>query len=140
MTEAKSKPEPHPSIAATAISGMALVLALVLHLIGPLRGVDDALAAWVTGLPMGGEIHPSPPFLVWVWTVLLVIGLPQSVLHVRGQWRRWVLVVSALVLTLSWVPVLALAGVTVPVAAPLAALIWASGGSLIYAVRHREPT
>jgi len=46
---------------------------------------------------------------------------------------------TTLVLTLAWVPVLALAGYQAEVTMPLLALIWCGLWAMIYATRHQEP-
>jgi hypothetical protein len=57
----------------------------------------------------------------------------------RMNWRRTVLWVTTLFLTLAWIPVLALAGYKADVTTPLLALVWCGLWSMIYATRHQEP-
>lgn len=134
-----TKPDPHPGTAALAIALMALAVAGVVQLTGLGAGIDGWLLGRLAGLGLDGDFRALPVAAVWGWTTLLVLGLTQALLHVVGHWRRWLLSALALGLTLGWVPVLVLAAYEAPVAVPLLALLWAVGGSMIYAVRHREP-
>ncbi len=122
-----------------SISAMALALAVVLEFVAPLRSWDQQLADWVGSLGLGGELRPLAPHWAWLWTALMILGLTQSMLHVRGTWRRWILAVTVFVLTLAWVPILALWSQVPALVAHLIALAWAAIGSMIYAERHREP-
>lgn len=133
------KPEPHPGSAGLAIALMGLVLAWALDFLGVLSTVDDALTGWVNGFGLDGGTRVLDPWVPWTWAVVMTVGVCQAVLHVRGLWRRAVLVVSSLVLTACWVPVLALAAFYTPLAGSLVALVWGGASSLIYAERHREP-
>ncbi|MGE9271607.1 MAG: hypothetical protein ACQKBU_12450 [Verrucomicrobiales bacterium] len=133
------KPEPHPGVAGLAIAVMGLVLAWVLEYLGALTFGDRRLSAWVNGIGLEGATRMLDPWIPWAWTVVITLGLCQSVLHVRGSWRRVVLTISTVVLTLCWIPVLALAAIHPPVMGALVALLWGGVGSCIYASRHREP-
>lgn len=133
------KPDPHPAVAALAITAMAWLVAGVLELLGPLRAMDALVAAWLGGLPLGDEPRPVAMSWVWGWTGLATLGVAWAVLHVARPWQRWVVVVTAGVLTLAWLPVLVLMGRTAPPGVPLVALLWVSIGSLVYASRHAGP-
>jgi len=133
------KPEPHPGIAGLAIAMMGLVLAWVLEYLGVLGTIDDALVRWVNGFGLDGATRVLDGWVPWTWAILMTVGLCQAVLHVRGTWRRVILTVSSLVLTMCWIPVLALAAFHSSLAGSMIALLWGGVGSLIYAERHREP-
>lgn len=133
------KPEPHPGAAALAIAVMAVAVAVVLGVTGLGGRLDVLVAEWVKGFGLEGGLRPLEPWICWVWTILMTMGICQAVLHSVRNWRRWVLVGTSLVLTLGWIPVLALAGYAPPVTIPLIALLWGGIGALIYAARHREP-
>jgi len=133
------KPEPHPGLAAMAIAGMALVVAAVLAFLGPVSMFDRLLDAWAAAIGLEGKPRSLPPWVPWLWTALVTMGLCQVLLHLVGQWRRLVVFASLLLITLAWFPVLALASFRVPLGAPLVALLWGGVGSLVYSARHREP-
>lgn len=118
---------------------MALAVAGVLLMIGVTQKVDGMVAGVAKSFGLEGELRPLGGAVIWTWTVIVTIGLCQAMLHVPGNWRRLVLFLSAQLLTLSWIPVLALASYAAPIAVPFAALLWGGLGSEIYAVRHREP-
>ena len=139
MSDPALKPEPHPGAAALAIAAMALAVAVVLLLIGVTGKLDTAVAGASSAFGLDGELQKLGGPVTWTWTVLVTVGLCQAMLHAPGNWRRTVLLLSSLILTLSWIPVLALASYAAPVAVPLAALLWGGVGSTIYALRHREP-
>jgi hypothetical protein len=133
------KPPAHPGAAILAIGGMSLVLAVVVQLMGLARRFDTVVTGWMEGIGLEGKLRALPPLLPWVWTVLIVFGLTAAILGSRRNWRRTVLWVSAIVLTLGWVPVLALAAYRPAVTMPLIALLWCGLWAMIYATRHQEP-
>jgi hypothetical protein len=133
------KPPAHPGAAVLAIGGMSLVLAVAVQLMGFARKLDTVIAGWMEGTGLEGQLRALPPLLPWVWTILLVFGLTAAILGSRRNWRRAVLWVSAVVLTLGWIPVLALAAYRPAVTMPLIALVWCGLWAMIYAIRHQEP-
>ena len=122
-----------------AIGGMSLVLAVAVQLMGFTRRIDATLAGWMTGTGLEGQPRELPAMWPWAWTVLLVFGLAAGMLAARRDWRRTVLWISVLVLTLGWVPVLALAAYKPSVTMPLVALLWCGLWTTIYAKRHQQP-
>jgi len=122
-----------------AIAFMALAVAGVLLMIGVTEKVDTMVAGVAKSFGLEGELRTLGSPVIWTWTVIVTIGFCQAMLHVPGNWRRLVLFLSAQLLTLSWIPVLALASYAAPIAVPFAALLWGGLGSEIYAARHREP-
>jgi len=133
------KPEPHPGIAASAIALMSLAMAAGLDYVGVGAAIDARAGAWAASFGLEGEPRLLEAQWTWGWTVLATFGLCQALLHVVGAWRRWLLAVLATVVTVGWVPVLALAGIEPPIGVPLVALLWAVVASMFYAARHREP-
>ncbi len=125
--------------ASLAISAMALSVAWVLDALGPLGSVDAALDARLSMLSLGDGLQAVDAAWVWAWAVLVTVGVAWAVLHVRTSWQRLVIVVSALVLTAAWIPVLALMDRAPHPAVPVVALLWVSVGSMIYAARHSVP-
>lgn len=139
MPTPSKKPDPHPVVAVAAISAMSIGVAVALELAGVTGVWDESLADSLGRLGLDGGMMPLAPWTGWLWTAVIVILSSWVLLHVRGAWRRWVLSVSVLIISLAWVPVLALCGRVPSLSAPLVGIIWALGGSLIYAGRHREP-
>ena len=133
------KPPAHPLAALMSIGGMSLVLAAVLELLGFSQKLDVHVAAWVQATGLGGNFRALPAYVPWLWTVPMVIGLAGGMLGSRRNWRRAVLWATSLLLTLAWVPVLALAGYQTEITMPLLALIWCGLWAMIYATRHQEP-
>lgn len=139
MSRPEPKPQPHPGVAGLAIASMGLVLALVLDRLGVLATMDRGVALWARGFGLEGTTRVLESWIPWTWAVAMTVGLCQAVLHVRGTWRRVMLTMTLLILTLTWIPVLALAAFEPEVSGSLLALLWGGVGSLIYAARHREP-
>lgn len=133
------KPPAHPGAALLAIGGMSLVLGAALEVMGFARKFDAALSGWVSDTGLGGDFRQLPSYAQWIWAVPLVFGLAAGMLGSRRNWRRSVLWVSAIILTLGWIPVLALAAYRASVTMPVVALLWCGLWSMIYATRHQEP-
>lgn len=133
------KPPAHPVAAFLAVGSMSVLVAGVLHRLGLSRGVDRAVEGWVEGIGLEGPMKDLPLSWLWVWTVLIAYGLAAGMLISRRHWRRTVLWVTTVLLTLSWIPVLALAGFAAPAGLPLLAVLWCGVCAMIYAIRHEEP-
>ncbi len=139
MPAAVPKPPAHPLAALMSIGGMSLVLAAALELLGFSQKLDLLVAAWVKTTGLGGEFRALPAYVPWLWAVPMVLGLAGGMLGSRKNWRRSVLWATTLVLTVAWVPVLALAGYQAEITMPLLALVWCGLWAMIYATRHQEP-
>jgi len=139
MPAVATKPPAHPLAALMSIGGISLVLAAALELLGFSQKVDLMVTTWVKTTGLNGEFRVLPGWAPWLWAVPMVIGLAGGMLASRKTWRRSVLWVTTLVLTLAWIPVLALAGYQAEVTMPLLALIWCGLWAMIYATRHQEP-
>jgi hypothetical protein len=133
------KPAAHPVAAVAAIGGMSLVLAIAVQLMGFTQRIDATVAGWMSRTGLEGQPRELPELWPWTWTVLVVFGLAAAMLASRRNWRRAVLWISGLVLTLGWVPVLALAAYRPAVTTPFVALLWCGLWTMIYATRHQEP-
>lgn len=129
--------EPDPGTAALAIAAMALMVAGVLQFLGPVKLIDALSTSGLAGLGLEGEMRPLAGWVCWVWTVLATVGVCHALLLVNDRWQRVVIGLSALALTMAWVPVLALAAYQSPIGVPLVALLWGTIGTVIYAERHR---
>lgn len=125
-------------IAGLAISLMALTVSIVLEGLGFYHGADVALNDWIASIGLDGPMEAMPGWGQWGWIGLLVFGLPQAVLHVRHRWQRISLVLGSAVLTLLWIPVLALAAIEVKLGAVCMAWIWVSVGSALHAEKSEN--
>ncbi|MBB5350022.1 hypothetical protein HNR46_000243 [Haloferula luteola] len=139
MSEPTFKPDPHPGVAASAISVMALVVALVIQAMGVSGQWDASLMERLRGLGLEGGLEPLIAWQAWAWICAVYFLSSWALLHVRGTWRRGVIAISTLVVHLGWIPVLALCGRVPYLVAPLVGLLWVLVGAMIYAARHREP-
>lgn len=133
------KPPAHPVAAFLAVGSMSVLVASVLHRLGLSRGVDRAVGGWVERIGLEGPMRDLPLSWLWAWTVLVAYGLAAGMLISRRHWRRTVLWVTTLALTVSWIPVLALAGYAAPAELPLLAVVWCGVCAMVYAIRHEEP-
>jgi hypothetical protein len=128
---------------AVAVSGgLGVVMAAGLHLLGIADRADGALAGWLgEAVGQAGAAFPKtvPAWLRWVVTGALAFGLAAAMLTVPGNWRRLVLWTTALVLTLAWAPVLALAAHAPQVTAAVAAVLWVGVCAAFYARTHILP-
>ena len=128
---------------AVAVSGgLGVVMAVGLQLLGIADRADGVLAAWLSqAAGSAGADFPKavPAWLRWVVTAALSFGLAAAMLTVPGAWRRVVLWTTALVLTLAWAPVLALAAHAPQVTAATAAVLWVGVCAAFYARTHILP-
>lgn len=138
-TKPDLKPAAHPGAAVAAIGGMSLVLAIAVQLMGVTQRIDSVFAGWMANTGLEGKLRDTPELWAWAWTIVAVFGLAAAMLASRRNWRRAVLWISGLVLTLGWVPVLALASYRPAVTMPFVALVWCGLWTMIYATRHQEP-
>ncbi len=136
---AHPKPPAHPVAAFLAVGSMSVLVAGVLHHLGLSRAIDHTAGEWIRGIGLSGEPRELSPLWLWGWTTLVAYGLAAGMLISRRHWRRTVLWLTTLLLTLSWIPVLALAGWTAPAGLPLLAVLWCGVCAMIYAIRHEEP-
>ena len=116
---------------------MAVGLAVGMDSLGFWSGPDAWATAWTARL--GDGIHDVPAMWVLLLTVVSAYALPLLMLS-SAQWgRRVVWWCSLLMVTVAWLPVLALASWKLPPCMPLVALLWSGLCALIYAQRHRLP-
>ena len=121
-----------------AICLMACTVVLVLDGLGIFAQLDAVLNERVVAIGLSGSPQLLPEWGHWGWIGLLAFGLPQAILHVTLRWQRLVLMIGALVLTLLWIPVLALASIEVKLSAVIVVWLWVSLGSLIVAAKYDE--
>lgn len=116
---------------------MAVGLAVGMDSLGFWQSLDESATAWTVRL--GEGMRDVPVAWVLLLTVFCAYALPLLILSSPQWWRRLVLWCSLLMVTLAWLPVLALASWKLPPCMPLAALLWSGLCAMIYAQRHRLP-
>lgn len=116
---------------------MAVGLAVGMDSLGFWSGPDAWATAWTARL--GDGMRDVPAMWVLLLTVVSAYALPLLMLSSPQWWRRVVLWGSLLMVTVAWLPVLALASWKLPPCMPLVALLWSGLCALIYAQRHRLP-
>jgi hypothetical protein len=124
---------------AATLAGLAVLLVAGLAGLGLLGRIDAALAGLLDARVPGRFVGGPHPFVLGAAVLLTAYGLPFVLLSVPGNTRRALLFTSTLLLLAAWVPVLALAAMKPAVSAPFLAALWAGGGALFYAARHRMP-
>ena len=113
-----------------------MVLVVGLDLLGVLLQFNGLIARAVS---RGGvEMFPKalPSSWIWIAVVILSFGTAYAILGTPGQFRRWLLWLSAAVVVAGWAPVLSLAAHRPDVAAPWIATVWSGICSLVYASRY----
>jgi len=118
---------------------MAMGLAWVLQASRMLAGFDGGVRKWFVGLEAGMEMREVPTGVVAGVMAAWVFGIVWVILESPGTWRRMVLWVTALVLTVAMVPVLVLGGWWLLPGMPVVAVIWSGVCAMVYAGRHRMP-
>jgi hypothetical protein len=135
---APSKLNPGPVAAPSLLIGtMALGLAVGLDSLGFWQGLDQRTTAWTSAL--GDGMRDVPARWVLLPTILCAYLLPWLLLKTPLWWRRLVLWVSFLLVTVAWLPVLAMAAWKFPPCMPLVASLWSGLCAMIYAQRQRLP-
>ncbi len=133
------KKEPHVFFAVMVSGLMALGLAGGLEFIG----VMGVLNGWLMAL-MGGTGLAVPERVlgwevVWMGAVLLSFLLAAVIMNVAGMWRRLLVWVVTVVLTIFWVPVLWLAAHKPEIGVAVVVVIWSGFCAMVYATNHVMP-
>jgi hypothetical protein len=131
--------EGHVLMPMLAIGSLALVLAAGFGTLGFMDRADDLIEAFLKSGGLGGATKVVPDWGIWLAAAVGAFGLSTSILAVPTNWRRGILLVSALVVMAGWAPVLVLASYRPEVAVPLLATFWAGLCALVYASRHHMP-
>ena len=119
------------------IGSMSLGLAVGLGVLGFWDHANELLTSWISQL--GNDARKVPTQFVLAIAAIMAYLLPFAMLLSPGLWRRIVLWISAMILSISWIPVLALACWQMPPCLPLVAGFWSGLCALIYASRHVLP-
>ncbi len=142
MSESKNEPapaDPRPRgqvlLPAVAIGSLSVALAAGLSFLGILDRLNSQLADWLAQ----GKILPKalPVWWVWLAAAFFAYGIALVILSVPGTWRRGVLWITTLIVTMGWAPVLALSARQPSIGAVWVAVGWAGVCALVYAGRHR---
>jgi hypothetical protein len=135
---ARTSAKPSHIVAPSLLFGtMAVGLAVGLDSLGFWSQLDDSMTAWTEKLGDGMREVPSP--YAMLLTMATAYLLPLLMLSSPHWWRRLVLWVSMLLITLAWVPVLALAHWKLLPCMPVVALCWSGLCAFIYALNQPLP-
>lgn len=121
------------------IAAVAVMLALVCDFTHSLEKVDVWLVRELGGNGWGMALEEMPTWCSGVMILVVSFGLACAMLASPASWRRIVLMLSAMLVLLGWVPALALAGRQIDIAAPLVAAMLSGLSALGYGARHRLP-
>ena len=90
----------------------------------------------------GGLAAPSltlGKWALWFGTAVLAFALPAAILNVPGTWRRVIIWIGTLALTLTWGPVLVLAARIPEIGVAVIAVLWSGFCAMYFASNHRLP-
>lgn len=119
------------------IGTMAVGLSVGMDSLGFWNALDASATAWTVHL--GDGMRDVPALWVLFVTVVSSFLLPFLLLSTPQWWRRMVLWLSFLLITIAWMPVLALASWKFPPCMPGIALLWSGLCAIIYAKQHILP-
>jgi len=138
MVDAHKHPA-HVGFATIAITLMAIGLSAGLKFLGLIDRLDAWIAAMMSKPGLSSPVHTLDPSLLWIATATLAVGLTAVMLNVSSGWRRILVWILALIITLFWVPVLLLASHKPDIGVAFIALLWAGCCALIYTMNHQMP-
>jgi hypothetical protein len=127
----------HVIVPSLMIGTMAVGLSVGMDSLGFWNALDERATAWTISL--GDGMRDVPAHWVLILTVVSSFLLPFLMLSTPQWWRRLVLWLSFLLITIAWMPVLALASWKLPPSMPIIALLWSGLCAIIYAKQHRLP-
>jgi hypothetical protein len=116
---------------------MALGLAFGLDILGFWSSLDDSVTAWMDRL--GDDMSDVPSGYLIMLTIFSAYLLPLLMLSSPHWWRRFILWLSLLLITIAWLPVLALAQWKLRPCVPVVALCWSGLCAFIYGLNHLLP-
>ena len=129
----------HVGFATIAITLMAIGLSAGLKFLGLLARLDTWLTELVIKLGLSAPVHSLDPYLLWIVTSILAASLTAVMLNISSNWRRILVWILTLIITLFWVPVLLLASHKPDIGVAFIALLWAGCCALIYTMNHEMP-
>lgn len=137
----KRKPNDHPHIGLAVFSAgaMALALAAGLRFLGLMGKMDAFLQNLFSPHGMVAPTNSLGAFALWGGSALLAFLLPAVILNVPGLWRRLVVWVLTLALTLAWGPVLLLAAHKPEIGVALVCVLWSGFCAMAYTTSHVLP-
>lgn len=140
MTRRKTndpRPSGHVLVPSAAISGLSIVLAAGLQLLGALDRANSGIARLVSRGGAEEFAKHLPEWLVWLAAGLFAFSLAAAILGTPGHPRRLILWITSIILVGAWAPVLSLASHAPDIAAPWIATVWSGVCSIVYAANHR---
>jgi FtsH-binding integral membrane protein len=136
---ASQKHPAHAGFATIAISLMAIGLSAGLKFLGLIERLDEWIAELVIKPGLSAPVHSLDPYVLWISTAILTASLTAVMLNISASWRRILVWVLSLIITLFWVPVLLIASHKPDIAVALVGLLWAGCCALIYTMNHEIP-
>lgn len=135
----KAGDSPHIGIAIAASGLMALGLSAGLVILKLMAGVDALLAGLFIPRGITAPANPLSPWLLWTASALLAFALPAAILNIPSTWRRSLVWIATLTLTLTWGAVLMLAFHKPTIGVAVIAVLWSGFCAMFYAHSHILP-
>ena len=139
MNMTRQQQEPHIGVATLVSALMAIALAAGLGFLRLMERFDGFLTALMRPLGLSDPSQSLSPWALWSATALLSIFVAAVMLNVAGTWRRLLVWVITLVLTVFWGPVLLLASFKPEIGVAIIAVLWSGFCAMIYATNHWLP-
>lgn len=129
----------HVGFATVAIALLGIGLAAGLDFLGIMEHLDNWMAAVIVKPGFSAPAQSLNPNFVWGATGALVLSLAAVMLNISGSWRRLLIWVLALIITLFWVPVLLLASYKPEIGVAVVGLLWSGCCAMVYSMNHEMP-
>lgn len=139
MSEDAKKHPAHVSSATLAIALMAFGLAAGLDFLGTIDHLNRWFSSGMTKSGLSEGVHTIDPYLLWIGTAFFSLGLTVVMMNVTSLWRRMLIWLFAMAITLFWVPVLLLAAHKPEIGVAVVAILWSGFCSMVYTMNHEMP-
>lgn len=139
MGESAQKHPAHVSFAIMAITFMALGLAAGLDFLGLMERLNRWILSIVQKSNLSSPANTLSSHTIWIFTALMSLCLAAAMLNVSGQWRRVLIWMLTVIITIFWVPVLWLASYKPDIGITLVSLVWSGCCALVYCMNHEMP-
>lgn len=137
--KAKAKEIPHIGLAVFATGVMALALGVGVVFLRIIDRIDGFFESAFQLHGMDAPTRALDAAVYWMATAFLAFALPAVMLNIPGAWRRVIVWVVTISLTLAWGPVLVLASYKPEIGVALIAVLWSGFCAMIYAHNHVLP-
>lgn len=137
--KARAGDPPHLGIAILSSGIMAIALAGGLVILKIMSRLDAMLSGIFVPKGISPPALPLDPKLLWICSAILAFALPAVILNIPGNWRRALVWVASLILTLTWGPVLMLSSRSPEIGVAVVAVLWSGFCAMFYAYSHVLP-